>query len=83
MLVAEIKNCHSLNNGQNIRFGQKLGKSLSETFNVMKQVYGKEALGRSVVFKWHQCFAQGRESLEDDEGTHRISHNATSFSFTA
>jgi hypothetical protein len=42
-----------------IKFCQKLGKSPSETFNKMKQVYGEEALGRSAVFKWHQRFAQG------------------------
>jgi hypothetical protein len=50
----------------NITFCQKLGQSSSKMFNMMKQVYG-EALGRSAVFKWHQRFAQGRYSLEDDE----------------
>jgi hypothetical protein len=34
---------------------------------MMKQVYSEEALGRSAVFKWHQRFAQGRDSLENDE----------------
>jgi hypothetical protein len=33
---------------------------------MINQAYGKEALGRA-VFKWHKRFAQGRESLEDDE----------------
>jgi hypothetical protein len=28
-------------------------------------VYGEEALGPSVVSKWHKRFAQGRDSLED------------------
>jgi hypothetical protein len=51
----------------NIKFCQNLGKSPSETFKMMKQVYSEEALGRSAVFKWHQCFAQERDSLEDDE----------------
>jgi hypothetical protein len=36
---------------------------------MIKQAYGKEALGHSAVFKWHKLFAQGRESLEDDEHT--------------
>jgi hypothetical protein len=36
---------------------------------MMKQAYSEEALGRSAVFKWHKCFAQGRDSLEDDEHT--------------
>jgi hypothetical protein len=34
-----------------------------------KQVYGKRALGRSAVFKWHKRFAQGRDSMEDGEHT--------------
>jgi hypothetical protein len=36
---------------------------------MIKQAYGKEALGHGVVFKWHKRFAQGRDSLEDDERT--------------
>jgi hypothetical protein len=35
----------------NTKFCQKLGKSPSETFNMMTQVYGKEALESSVVFE--------------------------------
>jgi hypothetical protein len=31
----------------NIKFCPKLGKSRSETINMMKQVHGEEALGRS------------------------------------
>jgi hypothetical protein len=38
----------------NIKFCQKLGKSTSETFQMIKQAYGKEALGRRAVFKWHR-----------------------------
>jgi hypothetical protein len=34
---------------------------------MIKQEYGKEALGCNAVFKWHKRFAQGRDSLEDDE----------------
>jgi hypothetical protein len=36
---------------------------------MIKQAYGEEALGHSVVFKWHKLFAQGRDSLEDEEHT--------------
>jgi hypothetical protein len=38
---------------------------------MIKQAYGEEALGHSVVFKWHKHFAQGRDSLEDDKHTSR------------
>jgi hypothetical protein len=32
---------------ENVSFCQKLGKSASETFQMIKQAHGKEALGRS------------------------------------
>jgi hypothetical protein len=34
---------------------------------MMKQGYSEEALGRSAVFKCRQHFAQGRDSLDDNE----------------
>jgi hypothetical protein len=53
------------------QFCEKLGKSTSEMFQMIKQAYSKEALGCSAMFKWHKRFAQGRDSLEDDEHTGR------------
>jgi hypothetical protein len=53
----------------NIKFCKKLGKSASETFQMFTQAHSEEALGRSAVFMWHKHFAQGRDSLEDDEHT--------------
>jgi hypothetical protein len=41
----------------NVKFCQKLGKSTSETFQIIKQAYAEEALGHSAVFKWHKRFA--------------------------
>jgi hypothetical protein len=41
---------------ENITFCQKLGKSASKMFHMIKQAYGK-ALGRSAMFKWHKGFA--------------------------
>jgi hypothetical protein len=52
-----------------VKFCQKLGKSASETFQMIKQAYGEEALGYGAVFKWHKHFAQRRDSLENDEHT--------------
>jgi hypothetical protein len=42
---------------ENVKFCQKLGKSASEMFQLIKQAYGEEALGCSDVFKWHSGFA--------------------------
>jgi hypothetical protein len=45
----------------NIKFCQKLDKSASETFQMVKQAYSEEALGHSAVFKWHKRFVQERQ----------------------
>jgi hypothetical protein len=42
---------------ENVKFCQKLGKTTSETFQMIKLAYGEEALGHSAVFKWHKRFA--------------------------
>ena len=55
----------------NIMFCQKLGKTATETIQMMQQVYGDDALSRSVVFRWHRLFSQGKDSLEDDLRTDR------------
>jgi hypothetical protein len=56
---------------ENVEFCQRLGKPASETFQMISQAYGEEALACSAVFKWHNRFAQGRNSLEDDEHADR------------
>jgi hypothetical protein len=54
---------------ENVKFCQKLGKSTSETFQMIMQAYREEALGSNAVFKCNTRFAQGRDSLADDEHT--------------
>jgi [histone H3]-lysine36 N-dimethyltransferase SETMAR len=54
-----------------IKFNAKLGKTASETFQLMHQVYGDVCLSRSNVFLWHKRFLEGRESMEDNERTGR------------
>jgi hypothetical protein len=44
------RKCRSLSNGKPSSC-QKLHKSTSKTFQMIKQAYGKEALGCSAVFK--------------------------------
>ncbi|XP_054708838.1 protein GVQW3-like [Uloborus diversus] len=58
----------------NIKFCFKLGKSATETFELMKTVYGSEVLSRNNVFKWYARFRDGRDSLEDDP---RLGHLVT------
>ncbi|KAG5347257.1 SETMR methyltransferase, partial [Acromyrmex charruanus] len=54
-----------------IKFNAKLGKSASETFRSMQQVYGSQCLDRTAVFEWHKRFLEGRETLEDDKKSGR------------
>jgi hypothetical protein len=44
---------------ENVKFDQNLGKSASEMFQMIKQAYGEEALGRFAVFKWHKFLHKG------------------------
>ena len=50
----------------NIKFCFKLSKTFTETFELMKKVYGDDCLSRTRVFEWYKRFQDGRDALEDD-----------------
>jgi hypothetical protein len=52
--------------GVNIKFCVKLGKTFTETLQLLRDAYGDEALSRARVFAWHRRFVSGRVSVEDD-----------------
>jgi len=49
-----------------IKFCVKLKKSATETFVSLTEAYGDATLLRTMVFKWHKAFKEGRENVEDD-----------------
>ena len=49
-----------------IKFCVKLNKSAIETFASLTEAYGDAPLSRTMVFKWHKVFKEGREIVEDD-----------------
>jgi len=49
----------------NIKFLIKLGKSATETYNLLTEVYGDQFLSRTQVFEWFK-FKEGREYVGDD-----------------
>ena len=49
-----------------IKFCVKLNKSDTETSASLTKTYGDATLSRTVVFKWHKAFKEGRENVEDD-----------------
>jgi len=50
----------------NIKFCVKLGKTATETLQLLRDAYGDEALSRAQVFWWPRRFVLGRVSVEDD-----------------
>lgn len=60
-----------------VKFCFKIGKSASETYELLKEVFGDECLSRSNVFIWFQRFKDGRQSVEDDPRSGRPSSSKT------
>jgi transposase len=54
-----------------IKFCFILGKSASETYELLQKKYGSDSLSRPMTFEWFEQFREGRESLEDDERSGR------------
>jgi len=54
-----------------IKFCASLGKSATETLEMIQQGFGDQSLSRTQVFQWHARFKTGRTSVDDDEHTGR------------
>ena len=57
-----------------MKFCVKLGKSATEIYDMLKNVYGDECLSRTQVFEW---FKRGREEIGDDQRPGRPSTSKT------
>jgi len=51
---------------ENIKFCFKLGKTATETVELMRQVYGDNFLSRAQIFMWYARFKSGVETIEDE-----------------
>jgi hypothetical protein len=49
-----------------IKFCQKLGKTATETHEMLQLAFGEKALIRSKTFEWHSRFISGRTSTDYD-----------------
>ncbi|GFV14250.1 histone-lysine N-methyltransferase SETMAR [Trichonephila clavipes] len=58
-----------------IKFCFKLGKTGTETYEMMKTAFGDEAMSRARVFEWPRRFKEGRQSVKSDP---RSGHPSTS-----
>ena len=61
----------------NLKFLAKLGKTPSESFAMLQQVYGEETMSHTPAFEWHKSFKEGREEVEDDPRSGRPSTSRT------
>jgi hypothetical protein len=50
-----------------IKFRVKLGKSATETLEMLRGAFGEHSLSRPAVLKWHLRFKAGRVSVKEDE----------------
>jgi hypothetical protein len=50
-----------------IKFCVKLGKSATETLEMLYEAFGEYSLSWTVVFEWSSCFKAGQVSVQDDE----------------
>jgi len=61
----------------NVIFCVKLGKSATETYDLLKKVYGDECLSCTQVFEWFKRFKEGRKEIGDDQHPGRPSTSKT------
>jgi hypothetical protein len=54
-----------------IKFCQKLGKTATETYEMLQQAFGETALSQSKTSEWYSRFKNGRTSIDDDPHTGR------------
>ena len=51
----------------------KFGKTTTETYQLLQQAYGEDAMCRTQVFDWFHRFKEGRTSVESDPHSGRLS----------
>ena len=56
-----------------VKFCFKLGKTFTETFQMLQKAYGEDCFSRTQCYEWYQRFKSGRTSIEDDPKSGRPS----------
>jgi len=59
----------------NVKICMKLGKSATETYDLLKKVYGDDCVSHTHVFEMFKRFKEGREEIGGDQ---RPGHPSTS-----
>ena len=66
-VVSRVKMQRSVDQRYAIKFCVKLEKSATETLAMIQKAYGKDALSKAQVFRWHKAFSEGREDVNDEQ----------------
>ncbi|KAJ8947679.1 hypothetical protein NQ318_009564 [Aromia moschata] len=61
----------------NLKFLVKLGKTFTEAYAMLKEVYRNECLSRTQVFEWFKRFKEGHETTANDPRPRRPSTSKT------
>ena len=61
----------------NLKFLVRLGKTPTETFNLLQEVYEDATMSRTRIFEWYKRFREGREDVEDDPKSGRPTTSRT------
>ena len=61
-----------------IKFCFKLGKTATESYEMLKTTFGEQVMGRSQTFQWFSRFKAGRTSTDDDERSGQSVSSSTS-----
>jgi len=72
-VIAIFTICESTEQRIYIKFCFKIGKPATETYQLLQQAYGEDAVGRTQVFDWFRRFKEGGISVESDPRSGRPS----------
>ena len=72
-----------------IKFCFKLGKKVTETYEMLQTAFRPSCMKQASVFEWYKRFKEGRESVRDDErcgrskevNTPELTHKKDEYSF--
>ena len=59
-VIAIFTMCERTEQGISIKFCFKIGKTATETYQLLQQAYSEDTLGRTQVFDWFRRFKDGR-----------------------
>jgi hypothetical protein len=60
-----------------VKFCFKLEKMFLETFKMLIQVFGDEAMSKTQTHERYKCFQEGRTSVDDNECSGNLQHRNT------